>query len=87
MKKFTSLPQMLRLDIGPAVANYLVLAQMPLKLVGHQVGLNLRSFGVLPWHLSPRALFRYEVHHELVIMQLVLHVKTYRLYAWCWEDT
>ena len=33
MKKFTFLPQMLRLDIGPVVANYLVLAQMPLVWV------------------------------------------------------
>ena len=74
MKKFTSLPRKLRLDIGPAVANYLVFAQMPLRWVDHRVGSNLRSFAVPLRHLSPRALFQYEVRHEPVLVRLILHL-------------
>ena len=33
MKKFTYFPRMFRLEIDPMLANYLVLAQMPLKWV------------------------------------------------------
>ena len=73
MKKFTYLPRTLHLDTGPIVASCLVLVQMPSILVGHRVRSNLRSVVVPLQHLSPQALFRYEVHREPELMRLILH--------------
>ena len=65
MKKFTFLPQMFLLKTGPVLASFRVLVQMPLKWVDPRVKPSLISLVALDQHLSPRALYQYEVHRGL----------------------
>ena len=63
---------MFLLEIGPRQANFLILVQMLLIWVDHQVGLNPLFALVWDRHLSPQALLQIEVRLRLMLMWLAL---------------